>query len=571
MECIQKAIRRQQKIDELCSAIIRAVSGQSKLQYHAGTLSLEQRRIPIFAAHLQIQSDKPSFAVYRGISDAISLRAVNSDEDLHRSLCPDKPLERLIFELLEQLRVESLVPTYLPGMKKNLQQCFIHWSMQFHYSGMTENALGILLYSLAQICWARLNNCQVLEQTEDIIEATRAGIVPLIGHDLLGLKKHKQDQQRFAVHARSMASLINNLVELENQEQNDEADSVSKDIAMALQRLMDFDESDAIGSSLAHTGNSKVFQESEGGYRIFSTQYDAELPAANLARPVLVKELREKLDKIVLAQGINMTRLTRQLRSIFTVPERAGWSFGEEEGYIDGSRLSQLLSSPAETRLFRKEKYSPQANTMVSFLIDCSGSMKAYMESIAVLIDVFARALELTGVSTTISGFSTGGWNGGRVLNDWMAKGRPQNPGRLNEVNYIIYKDADTRWRRSRANIALLLKPDLFREGIDGEAVAWACQRLLNCDVQRRVLIVLSDGSPMDTATNLANDKYYLDNHLKEVIGHYEQQGEVDIYGLGVGLDLSSFYKQSLVMDLSNGLSNEVFSEILQLLSRQKR
>ena len=281
--------------------------------------------------------------------------------------------------------------------------------------------------------------------------------------------------------------------------------------------------------------------------------------------------MRERLDERVREQGVNVARLARQLAALFAQPEREGWLFGEEEGQIDGRRLAQLVSSPAERHLFRQERFQPKPHTLVSLLIDCSGSMKGHIEAVAVLVDVFGRALQQAGISTEVLGFTTGAWNGGRVQRDWMALGRPSHPGRLNEVTYMVYKDADTSWRRARSAMAALLKPDLFREGIDGEALDWACTRMNGRDESRRVLLVISDGCPMDTATNLANDTFYLDNHLKDVVARRERLGEVEIYGLGVGLDLSPYYSRCLALDLSQGLSNAVFAEILQMLGGHRR
>lgn len=163
----------------------------------------------------------------------------------------------------------------------------------------------------------------------------------------------------------------------------------------------------------------------------------------------------------------------------------------------------------------------------------------------AVIVDVFARALELAGVRSEILGFTTAAWNGGRAVRDWRRAGRPPHPGRLNEVSHLVFKGADTPYRRARPAIAGLLKPDLFREGVDGEAVSWACERMQAHPERRRLLVVLSDGSPMDSATALANDAFYLDNHLAEVVRQQELAGTSEIYGVGVGLDLSAFYRRS--------------------------
>ncbi len=281
--------------------------------------------------------------------------------------------------------------------------------------------------------------------------------------------------------------------------------------------------------------------------------------------------LRERLDRRIAAQAVNVPRLARELRALLAIPVHDGWDSGQEEGRIDGRRLSQLVASPTERRLFRSERIEPAADCLVAFLIDCSGSMKEHAETVAMIVDVFARALELAGVDSEILGFTTGAWNGGRAQRDWMRAGRPAHPGRLNEVLHLVFKDADTSWRRARPRIAALLKGDQFREGIDGEAVDWACARMRAHPATRRLLLVVSDGSPMDGATNLANDAHYLDHHLREVVLRQEQVGDVEIRGVGVGLDLSPYYGCSHVLDLAAAIGNQAFREILDLIARRHR
>jgi cobaltochelatase CobT len=242
-------------------------------------------------------------------------------------------------------------------------------------------------------------------------------------------------------------------------------------------------------------------------------------------RRALLRDYRERLDAFVARQGINVPRLARLFGALLARPQRDDWLFGEEDGRIDGRRLAQLVSSPAESRLFKRERSKAVADAAVTLLVDCSGSMKGLIEPVAALADILARSLDMVGVDCEVLGFTTGAWNGGRPYRDWMARGRPPAPGRLNESCHLVFKEAARNWRRSRAGIAALLKADLFREGIDGEAVDWACERLLAQDAGRRILIVVSDGCPMDSATTLANDAHYLDRHLREVVARREREG----------------------------------------------
>jgi cobaltochelatase CobT len=568
----QAHARRQQKLEETCAAAIRALTGEPGLHYRDRRLYRGTQPVALHAPHLRTDPETDSFGSYRGAADGMALRLRHSDAELHRRLCPDDPVERLMFELLEQLRVEALVPPTLPGSALNLHHRFAEWSRAFHRSGLTESSLGILLYTVSQICWSRLTGRPVLEQTEDLIEATRAAIVPALGAWLAGLRRHRNDQAAFAEPALEIARFVSERIRAAREEQSDvEADSKEDDTRAAFSLLLDFDNEELETMAVAITGQSKTLEESESGYRIYTTRYDQQLEAGALVRKALLQEFRERLDRRISSQGINIARLARQLMALLAAPQRDGWSFGEEQGYIDGRRLAQLISSPAERRLFRQERYKPVANCLVSFLVDCSGSMKAHIEPVTVLIDILVRALEQAGAATEVLGFTTGAWNGGRAQRDWLSRGRPKNPGRLNEVCHLVFKDAGRSWRRARADIAALLKADLFREGVDGEAVDWAVSRMLGLSAERKILIVISDGSPMDSATNLANDAFYLDNHLKQVVAHHEQQRAIEILGIGVGLDLSPYYRRSLATDLSRSLDHSLFTEIVQLIGGRQR
>ena len=566
--------KHQQQIEELCGASIRALTGLADLRHRGKTLFLHGKRIGLGAPHLQTDPMQDDFRSHRGASDGIALRLQYSDESLHLSLCPDASVPRLIFDLLEQLRVESLVSGRFPGIKSNLLYRFRQWSLRFHQDNHTETQLGLLIYTIAQIAWSRLSGYPTLEETDDVIEATRATISPVIGNELAGLRRDRHDQKAYAEHALLIAQIVDNTMRASTQE-NSAADSNRDDSDNFLSRItlaLDFSD-DAEDANIATiiTGTSKVLSGEAGVYRVFTGQYDAEIKASARVRVTELIEFRDRLDRLIHAQGINISRLARQITDLLAVPGRDGWRFGEEEGLIDGRRLTQVISTPAERRIFRREQYRFKNDCLVSFLIDCSGSMKKYIDYIAMMVDIFGRALDQAEISSEILGFTTGDWNGGRAYQDWMSQGRPQNPGRLNERCHFIFKNADTGWRKARRDIAALLKTPNFREGLDGEAVDWACKRMRRHGEKRKILIVISDGSPMDSATNLANDEYYLDNHLKQVVEQYDAESDIEIYGLGVGLSLTPYYSHSLAIDLGESLSNSVFQQILQMIAHAQR
>ena len=525
----------------------------------------------MFAPHLSPSLEDDDFGSFRGAADGLALRLLHSDAALHRSLAPDDALARLLFGQLEQFRVESLAREDMPGLARNLRHRHVQWSLAFHHSGLTETAQGLLLYTVAQVCRSRVSAQPVVEATEDLIEATRMAIVPQLGNDLAGLRRQRHDQAAYAVHALAIARVVAGMV-LDAQAANAKVgNGEAEDKRSRFTLWLDIDGSDGDGIATAASGDSTVLDAASGDYRIFTTAYDREIRPAAGVRAALLDELRERLDRRIVGQGVNVARLARELKALLAQPVRDGWDGAQEQGRIDGRRLAQLVVSPTERRLFRIEREEPAADCVVSFLVDCSGSMKQHIESVALMVDVFVRALEQAGVASEVLGFTTGAWNGGRALRDWRRAGQPQHPGRLNEACHMVFKDADTPWRRARRAIAALLKADLFREGIDGEAVDWACTRLDGRTERRRLLVVLSDGCPMDSATNLANDAHYLDDHLREVVARREQGGAVEIYGVGVGLDLSPYYRSSQALDLSASVSNEAIREIVAMIAGRRR
>lgn len=568
------ATRYQQRIDDLCAATIRALSDEPELHFRGRRLYRGDRPLPPFAPHLNPKPELDDFGSFRGAADGMALRLRFADTELHKRLRPPDPMERMLFEMMEQFRVESLAPSDMPGIRHNLRHRFEAWSMAFYNSGLTETSKGILLYTVAQITRSRVTAQPVTEATEDAIESTRMSIVKALGHGLAGLRRQRFDQGAYAEHALSIARIVAGMLASYDQSTNEgesDNDTEPDDKPLDFNLWMDFDGDDeAEGFTTANSGSSRSLTESGGVYSVFTREFDTETQAIELVRPALLKEYRERLDQRIEQQGLSVARLARELNAVLSTPMRDGWHGGLEEGYIDGSRLNQLITSPTERRLFKQEQFAPVSDCALSFLIDCSGSMRESIESVAILVDVMARALDQIGVVTEVLGFTTNAWNGGRAQKAWRRAGRPAHPGRLNETAHMIFKDTETTWRHARPALGALLKNDLFREGVDGEAVTWAANRLRQRHDGRRLLLVISDGSPTDGATNLANDAHYLDQHLCNVVAELAAQGEVEIFGIGVGLDLSPYYRQNRALDLSKSVTHEVLREIVAMLAAQR-
>lgn len=554
--------RRQQRVEEMCAAAIRALSGDRRLGFRGNRLLRDDQTVAPPAAHLAL-SDNDEFSSFRGVADGIALRLTASDADLHASLAPSDDVARLVFDMLEQFRVEALAPEHLPGMARNLRDRHEAWSRSFHASGLTESVHGLLLYTVAQICRSRVTRQAIGADTEDLIEGTRFSLANEIGRDVAALGRCRNEQAGYAVHARAIGERVSRMIELV---EDDAAESSELRAAKSGFFLWAQDSNDDTATDRKGSGTRTAAPPTAEQYRVFTSSYDRVRQVTDVVRPDLRREYRRRLDERVRHQGISVARLARQLLPVLAGPVPEGWDGGQEEGVIDGRRLPQLVTSPTERRLFRTEREEPRADALVTFLVDCSGSMRRHQEPVAMLVDVFSRAVELAGARSEVLGFTTGAYNGGRAVRDWQRQGRPAHPGRLNELDHLVFKEADTPWRLSRAGIAGLLKEDLYREGVDGEAVDWACGRLESRPEERRFLVVVSDGGPMDSATSLTNGPDYLDLHLREVVSRHEARGSVRIVGLGVGLDLGSYYRTWHSLDLDEGSSNQIFWETVELL-----
>jgi cobaltochelatase CobT len=561
----QLQVRYLQKIHELCAASIRALSGDASLLFRGPRLHNNVGPLPLFAPHLHPSIERDDFVAFRGAADAYALRLRQSNQALHQSLMPIDSIERLVFDLLEQFRVEALVPPEYLGMRGNLRYCFERWSLAFDGAGFTQTISGLLLFSVAHMCRSRVTGDPVDDDTADRIETTRGKVNQLVGNALQGLRRERTDQSAYAQHALLIAQAVAQLLvaaEASGAEKSQQGDSIE----LAAFALLDVEKGDD-AVAVAGVGTSKVLANAADGYRIFTTQYDKQWLAVELVRAEQLAEFRKQLDKGVAGLGVNVQRMARQLRALLAIPQRNGWNNGEDDGYIDGRRLSQLVASPNEKRIFRQERVEAQTDCAITFLIDCSGSMKTHIQSLAALLDIFVRALDMADLQSEVLGFTTGAWTGGRAQKAWQKAGKPTHPGRLNEAAHIVFKGAETSWRRARPSLAALLKSEIFREGIDGEAVLWAKQRLASSDADRKILVVVSDGSPMDSATNLANDEHYLDHHLRDVVQAIELRSDISIVGIGVGLDMSPYYRKSHVLDLINSPANQSLREMIELIA----
>lgn len=563
-----ETLRHQQKWRETTAASARSLAADSAVHVRQGQFFHKNTPLAQDSPHLRTL-EQESLHQLRGVADSIALALQYSDKGLHQELAPKDPIARLLFNWLECLRTEALCPANLPGAKHNLIQRFYFWSAGFYHEGHTDSRLGILLYTVIQMCWSRLNHLPPYAETEDVIEATRAAISAELGPLLLGLRTYKSDQKNYAQFALAIAELVKNSIEFEQDQSQTESKKEEEKTIAAFALFIDTEGGDDSGLQESSHSNPDLRDPRAQPYAIFDKQYDTERYIASTLRKELLHQYRKIITAHRQAQGIPFHILTQRVRHALTSYSKPEWISEQEEGLVDGRLLSQLISSPTQRDLFKQPTVHAENRCSVSFLIDCSGSMKHHAEQVALFVDVLGQAIDLSGSSLEVLGFSTHAWNGGRPYKRWIARGRKNPGGRMNELDLRIFKSATMPWREAKLAIASLLKLDLYREGIDGEAFAWAAERQLALRSQRKLLYVISDGCPTDSATMLTNDDNYLARHLQQQIQHYQQRG-IEIRGIGIGTDLSQFYPFSLIADIEKGLDHYFLADFIKSLYPQR-
>ena len=563
---------RTRRVERHTAASLRALAQQPSAEYKSNRVLVAGKPLRFAAPYLVASIEDLTLPQSRGVADALALRLRFSNADLHRQLQPEEPLARVIFDILEQLRAESLAADSMPGLRDNLNAAFDRWCNDSRQNGFAESELGILLYTLIHIVRARLIRNVDDEDVAALIEATRANIAPLIGTPFYQLPKTREQQRDYAVHAVTIANTLSELVEHSEGEQNDKAQRQQRQLAALppdweLQESPD-EQGDSGGKAVGSSTAEVVELESAGDYHVFTREFDVQITPESLYPQTRLKRYRHQLDRLVAAQSVSVNRLAFRMQRLFATMQDDDWHFGQEEGWLDARRLTQLVATPSYRQIYYRNRQVPQSDVVVSFLIDTSGSMKTQRyEAVATLVDTYSRALELAGIKSEILGFSTAGWNGGRVMEAWRTAGGPQDPGRLNELQHIVYKNADSTWRQSRLGIAAMMETLHYREGIDGEALLWAYQRLLARSESRRYLVMVSDGSPMDAATGNTNREGFLLDHLVTVAEHIDRRSPVHIGCISIDLDTSHFVTNSVTADMRGTLGNNSYRLLDQLFS----
>jgi cobaltochelatase CobT len=530
-------------------------------------------------------------AIVRGHADAIALRLACHDPATHRRLAPGGQQARAVFDAIEQARVEAIGARRMQGVAQNLSAMLNDRFHRGKYDDITDRADAPIEDALAMMVRERLTGEPPPAAARKLVELWRPLIESRAGRDLDRLERLLEDQRRFgdAVH-----DLLDSLDMGDDRSREDEEDSDDKEKdegrkdeqgqdgeaadSEDMQR-MSLDEAEASSEELPDSSaealdapSSDMPEDSEIGdsenaaepwrprhhganeprgpdYRPFTTRFDEIIGAEELCEPEELDRLRGYLDKqLANLQGV-VSRLANRLQRRLMAQQNRSWEFDLEEGVLDPARLSRVVVDPLHPLSFKIEKDMTFRDTVVTLLLDNSGSMRGRPITVAATCaDILARTLERCGVKVEILGFTTRAWKGGQSREAWLAAGKPANPGRLNDLRHIVYKSADAPWRRARKNLGLMMREGLLKENIDGEALDWAHKRLLARTEQRRILMVISDGAPVDDSTLSVNPGNYLERHLRWVIDDIQTRSPVELIAIGIGHDVTRHYRRAVTI-----------------------
>ncbi|RWL44151.1 MAG: cobaltochelatase subunit CobT [Mesorhizobium sp.] len=590
---------------------MRAVAGDKDLEVGFAkdrpALAGNRARLP----ELPKKASRNDIAITRGLGDSMALKRACHDQRIHNKLAPEGKLARSIFDAVEQARVEAIGSRAMQGVADNIGSMLEDKYAKANLVDVRDKADAPLEEAIALIVREKLTGRAVPKSGERLVDLWRPWVEEKARGDLEGLSAKLEDQQAFARVVRDMlvsmemAEELGDDQETEDSEENEENEqqgeeqseeggeedsgseqSQSEDAEASADEeesaeteatdatsddLSDEDDSDAETPGEAKRNDNPFLNlPKEIDYKVFTTAFDETVGAEDLCEEEELDRLRAFLDKQLANLSGVVGRLANRLQRRLMAQQNRSWDFDLEEGYLDPARLVRVVIDPMQPLSFKQERDTKFRDTVVSLVLDNSGSMRGRPITVAATCaDILARTLERCGVSVEILGFTTRAWKGGQAREKWLKDGKPPNPGRLNDLRHIIYKSADHPWRRARRNLGLMMREGLLKENIDGEALLWAHNRLIGRPEQRKILMMISDGAPVDDSTLSVNPGNYLERHLRAVIELIETRSPVELLAIGIGHDVTRYYRRAVTIVDAEELAGAMTEQLASLFGEE--
>ena len=571
-------------IKEAVTAATRAISGNKELEINFGGMGSSLPHPPKTLKEL---------SAYRGKAD--SLACVEKYRDKSVRIASNNEKVNSLIKVMEDSRVEILGSMNYPGIATNIKskfddKCKLYESFEDH-----EDHLEIALETwLRNLClpdiesnksslflkyWGKIFDNQEIELKERLIESLNdQSKFQEIAEDFLknlNIDQEESEQEESDLEDENEqeeesasesgedeeSQESENSPEQDNQEGDEETDADSGDI----DEDAIVDENQEIMTNQSWL-ESLVGQTSTFSYKVYTRNFDEEIKAEDLCSPEELQRLRKHLDQLMGPSKATISKLAHRLQRFLMAQQNRSWEFNKEEGMLDSARLHKIITDPLTPLTYKIEKDTEFRDTSVSLLVDSSGSMRGRSMTVAAICaDIISTTLERCNVKTEVLGFTTKQWKGGESRKMWMENGKPENPGRLNDIRHIIFKSADTPWRRGQKNFGLMLREGLLKENVDGEALIWAHDRLARRAEQRKILMVISDGAPVDDSTLSTNPTNFLDLHLRQVIHSIETQSDINLIAIGIGHDVTRYYKNAVTIHRAEELGGAMLEQLTDL------
>jgi cobaltochelatase CobT len=586
-------------------AIARTPNVQVAYQPGPSGLSGKRARLPSPSRVLAA----PEMAKLRGLADSIALRLRHHNDEIHSAAAPASREAREAYDALEQARVEIVGAAHMAGVSANLRRKLNDECEVDGLDRMTERNQLPLVTALSLLARDKMDPAAVPDSAKRILDLWRDTLGAPAEAALTELASAKADQPAYTkamrklLAALDMAEAQTDATEDDGEDSNDSGEDTSQqDNSQDGDGQSQSQEESMLAASPETTEGESPDQtsddESEGedfaaeaedspaglqqrrnasrsddhtSYRAFTRAFDEEIDADMLCDPEELTRLRLQLDQQLQHMHAVVAKLANRLQRRLLAQQTRAWEFDLEEGMLDSARLSRIIVDPLLALTYKRERDTDFRDTVVTLLIDNSGSMRGRPITVAAMSgDILARTLERCAVKVEVLGFTTRAWKGGQSRERWVAAGKPAMPGRLNDLRHIIYKDADTPWRRARKNLGLMLREGLLKENIDGEALLWAYRRLLTRPEHRRILMVISDGAPVDDSTLSVNSGNYLERHLREVIHEIECRQLVELIAIGIGHDVTRYYRRAVTIVDAEELGGTMMRKLTELFDEDE-
>ncbi|TIS97949.1 cobaltochelatase subunit CobT [Mesorhizobium sp.] len=590
---------------------MRAIAGDKDLDVGFAkdrpALAGSRARLP----ELPKKASKADIAITRGLGDSMALKRACHDTRIHTRLAPEGKQARAIYDAVEQARVEAIGSRAMQGVADNIGSMLEDKYARANLTDVKDKADAPIEEALALMVREKLTGRAVPKSGERLVDLWRPWVEDKASADLDGLSAKLDDQQAFARVVREMLASMEMAEELgddqetedsednddnqpqggeqseeggeddsgSEQSQSDDTEASSDDEQSAeteasdatADDLSDDDDADAETPGEARRNDNPFANLSkEIDYKVFTTAFDETVGAEDLCEEEELDRLRAFLDKQLANLSGVVGRLANRLQRRLMAQQNRSWDFDLEEGYLDPARLVRVVIDPMQPLSFKQERDTKFRDTVVTLVLDNSGSMRGRPITVAATCaDILARTLERCGVSVEILGFTTRAWKGGQAREKWLKEGKPPNPGRLNDLRHIIYKSADHPWRRARRNLGLMMREGLLKENIDGEALLWAHNRLIARPEQRKILMMISDGAPVDDSTLSVNPGNYLERHLRAVIELIETRSPVELLAIGIGHDVTRYYRRAVTIVDAEELAGAMTEQLASLFGEE--